>query len=91
MVVLGDEGAVGKIVQRLGERCQWPRRGGGTGKSVQIPDHLDWLVWRLVLARIATLEEIETYYDLLELLDAHEALDLQEEADAIANEVPHGS
>jgi len=40
-----------------------------------------------VVAKIATLEEIETHYDLVDLLDANEALDLQDEAEALANEV----
>jgi hypothetical protein len=36
----------------------------------------------LVVERIASLKEIETYYDLVEVFDAHEALDLKYEADA---------
>ena len=39
------------------------------------------MIWRLVVAEIATLREVETYYDLNDVLDAHEALDLQAEAD----------
>jgi hypothetical protein len=45
---------------------------------------IDLLIWRPILKGIATLQEIETHYTLTDLLDAHEALDLQEEADAWA-------
>jgi hypothetical protein len=38
-----------------------------------------------VLARIATLTEIETRWTLTDLADAHEALDIQQEAQAHAN------
>jgi len=33
---------------------------------------------------VATLEEVDGYYDLVELLDLNEALDVQDEADAKA-------
>jgi hypothetical protein len=39
-----------------------------------------------VINRIATLQEIETHYDLVDILDAHTALDLQNRADDIAYE-----
>lgn len=35
---------------------------------------------------MATLQEIDTHYDILEVLDANEVLDLQEEADRQAME-----
>jgi hypothetical protein len=38
-----------------------------------------------VLARIATLTEIETRWSLADLADAHEALDIQQEAEAYAH------
>jgi hypothetical protein len=38
-----------------------------------------------VLARIATLTEIETSWSLGDLADAHEALDIRQEAEAHAN------
>lgn len=37
---------------------------------------------RPVLRKVATLEEIETHYSLYDLLDIHEALDVQEDAEA---------
>jgi len=43
------------------------------------------MVWRIILERIATLEEIETHYSLLDLLDANIALDFKEEMVAKAN------
>lgn len=41
-------------------------------------------MWRLVIRKVATLEEVETYYSLVDLLDANEALDLYEKAQAEA-------
>jgi hypothetical protein len=43
-------------------------------------------VWRLVVEQVTTLKEVETYYDLNDVLDAHEALDLKYEAEARAVE-----
>jgi hypothetical protein len=43
-------------------------------------------VWRLVVEQVATLKEVETYYDLIDVLDAHEALDLKYDAEAQAVE-----
>lgn len=45
------------------------------------PDDLEWAVWRLVLAKVATLREIDEHYTYLDLLLANEALDLQEESE----------
>ena len=33
------------------------------------------------MRNVATLREIETYYDIVDVFDANEALDLQDEAD----------
>lgn len=48
------------------------------------PDHLDWFIWRLVLAQIVTLKELDTHWSVVDMLDAHESLDLQEEAERLA-------
>ena len=48
------------------------------------------MVWRIILERIATLEEIETHYSLLDLLDANIALDFKEEMIDKANK-PKGN
>ncbi|MCP4570698.1 MAG: hypothetical protein GY841_24195 [FCB group bacterium] len=37
------------------------------------------MVWRVVSERIATLREIETYYDLVDLMDAHAVLDIKDQ------------
>ena len=42
------------------------------------------MTWRLVIERVATLKEVETYYDLVDVLDAHLALDIRDEAEARA-------
>lgn len=44
------------------------------------------MIWRLVVNRIASLQEIDTHYDIVELFDANEALDLQEAANRAAQE-----
>ncbi|MCP4605067.1 MAG: hypothetical protein GY847_31845 [Proteobacteria bacterium] len=36
------------------------------------------MVWRLVSEKVATLREVNTYYDLLDVMDAHEALNIQD-------------
>lgn len=35
-----------------------------------------WLVWRLVAAGVATLQEIDSHYSVTDVLDANEALDV---------------
>lgn len=39
---------------------------------------------RPVLERVTTLEEIDRHYDIIDLADINEALDLQREADRLA-------
>ena len=39
-------------------------------------------MWRLVLDRVATLTEIETAWDIVDVLDANEAADLKADAEA---------
>jgi len=77
---------MGKVIKRLGERNRKPPIKTQRDSGVPIPEHLDWLIWRLVVSEIATLKEIETYYDLADVLDAHLALDIKEEAEARALE-----
>lgn len=38
---------------------------------------MNWLIWRLVVEEVATLREIETYYDLCDVFDAHAALNFK--------------
>lgn len=42
---------------------------------------MDMFVWRPILAQIATLQEIETHWGMLDLISAHEALDIQHDAE----------
>lgn len=44
--------------------------------------------WRLVTNQIATLTEVREFYDLVDILDAHVALDLLEEAHTPAEPSP---
>lgn len=39
------------------------------------------MIWRPVLAQVATLHEILTYWTITELYDCHEALDIKTEAE----------
>lgn len=41
-------------------------------------------LWRPVLAKIATLQEIENHWSLLDLVIAHEVLDIQDDAEQYA-------
>lgn len=83
---MGRHGAVGKVIERLGQRNKWPRRGKKKQVEVPVPSHLNWLLWRPVVEKVATLQEILTVYDLVDLLDIHESLDLQGEAQFRASE-----
>lgn len=47
---------------------------------------MNWFLWRPVIAGVARLEEIEMHWDLLDLMTAHELLDLKDEADWRANQ-----
>ena len=47
--------------------------------------NVDFWLWRPVLRKIATLEEIETHWSLTDMLDAHEALDIMDEMETYAN------
>ncbi len=81
MVSLCNAGSMGKVLQRLGAGDQRSRREGDSNDrvTVKIPEHLEWMVWRVVSERIATLREIETYYDLVDLMDAHAVLDIKDQ------------
>lgn len=41
-----------------------------------------WPAWRLVLARVVTLDELRTTWSPVDMLDANEALDEKEAAEA---------
>lgn len=47
---------------------------------IVVPAHINYLVWKIVMAKVATLQEINTYYDINDVLDANELLALQEQA-----------
>lgn len=50
--------------------------------GVRIPSHLldDWFVWRIVMAKVATLAEIEGSWTLADVFDANDYLDLIDKA-----------
>lgn len=52
--------------------------GNGRGGSVDYGE-VDWLIWRIVVAKMATLEEIDTHWTVDDLMDAHDALDIEME------------
>lgn len=43
------------------------------------------MIWRPILAGIATLEEIERHWSFNDLLDAHEVLDIKEDVEEYHN------
>lgn len=72
---------MGKVLDRLGERSR--RASGRSGKTVAIPSHLEWLEWRLVAKQVATLSELRSFYDLVDVLDAHTTLDILDEVESL--------
>jgi hypothetical protein len=40
----------------------------------------------LVLSQVVTLQELELHWSVVDMLDAHEALDLQDEAERLAHQ-----
>jgi len=44
--------------------------------------NINFYKWRPILAKITTLHEVNTYWDLNDLADANEALDLESDAEA---------
>jgi hypothetical protein len=49
---------------------------------------VDWFIWRPIIAKVTTLREIEESWSIDDLLDAHEALDIQQEHEAWAAKQP---
>lgn len=47
---------------------------------------MNFAVWRLVLDGVATLQEIETWWSIDDLADAHEALDVRASIEAAVNQ-----
>jgi len=43
-------------------------------------------VWRCVLVKIATLQEIESHWSILDLADANDALDIRDETEGLMAE-----
>jgi hypothetical protein len=43
------------------------------------------MIWRLVTRKVATLQEVRTFWDIIDVLTANEALDLQDDADWLAS------
>lgn len=77
MARVGIKSAVGKVLELLGERDKRAAGGNTSARSIAVPDGVEWLVWRPIVEGVATLEEVDTYYDLLDLLRLHDALDFK--------------
>jgi hypothetical protein len=75
---------MGKVLDRLSRLNTLAKPKGKDERTIDIPEHLDWMFWRLVVEKVATLTELNSYYDLVEVYDAHTALDLLQEAEALA-------
>lgn len=69
------------MLKRFGEYDKLPKRKSKISNFPPIPDCLDWLVWRLIINKISTLQEINEHYDLVDVLDANMALDWQIEVE----------
>ena len=55
--------------------------------SLPIPEHINWFVFRPVLEKVASLQEIDCHYDINDLESVHEALDLQHEATRMSHKM----
>ena len=92
VVRLGAAGSVLGYFERLDERRRagrsLGRRHGSGSDGVKVPEYLDWFIWRLVISGKATKEELETQYTILDMLDLHDALDLDREATEKAMKKP---
>lgn len=55
-----------------------PRRRHRGEVSLPVPENIDWFIWRVLTAEClsVTLTELKTTWTLLDLADAHDALDL---------------
>lgn len=80
MAGLLTQSTVWGFLERLG-RYESRSRRNSTADTVPVPEGINWLIWRPIVERIAGLEEINTHYDLVDLLSAHEALDVRDEAE----------
>ena|GEM_PF-4252035 len=47
-----------------------------------LPEHINWLEWRIVRAGYARLTELRESWTLLDVLDAHTILDAEEDLHA---------
>jgi len=43
--------------------------------------NINWYKWRPIIEKIVTLEELERYWDINDLADAHEALNIRSDAE----------
>lgn len=41
------------------------------------------MIWRPIIKKVATLEEIESHWDITDLLDANEALDVMDDLERL--------
>ena len=48
---------------------------------------MNWAIWRPVVNGKVTLQEIETYYDVNDMFDLHEVMDLMDEAERKAHKI----
>ena len=53
---------------------------------VPVPKDMDWRVWRLWARGLATLQELETHWSLLDILKGNDALDVQDDIKAASEE-----
>lgn len=54
------------------------------GVSLDVPEVLDWYVWRIVRARWGSPHEIEHQWSLVQLESAHMTLDIHEDLERMA-------
>jgi len=57
-------------------------------REVELPSHIavQWTIWRIVKSKIATLEEIRSFWDINDVAACNEILDAKEDAEYLAHE-----
>ncbi len=47
---------------------------------------VDWYLWRPIVYKVATLQEMDIHWSINDLADCHDAMDIRTEAEKIASD-----
>lgn len=83
--VFGNTSCAGGAVRKFFRRV--PRSNGNKASNKNGshfepgPNNIKWIIWRPVLAQLGKLNEVRYEWNIDDLFDAHEVLDIKEEAE----------